>query len=338
MKIIWIVLVMGLTMTSCAEAQESHYASTRIIVGAGPEDMVIDSSGDESRLLISCSARREGEPTFGEIVSYTPSTGIVDTLVRSGTPDSLFFQPHGIYLNTQSDPHMLYAISHEHEEGFHPIYIWEVRGDTLIFRELVSSPLLHSPNALCMGVNGELYIVNDSGKRGSLAEKILKLNRANIVCMTRNPEGNWQGTIAAEKLGYPAGINRIGNRLFAGDAIHHQLHVYEIGEGGLIPQEPIKGLRGNDNIRIKDEKLYLTGHVKPFKFIKHVKSSENKSPVEAWRVNPVTGESETLFYTDGSLISAGSTAVVIGNSLYISQVFDPFILCVKLPDPEDHTQ
>ena len=39
----------------------------------------------------------------------------------------------------------------------------------------MSSKLVHSPNALTLGKKGDIYVVNDSGKRGSMMEKILKL-------------------------------------------------------------------------------------------------------------------------------------------------------------------
>ncbi|MCF8346702.1 MAG: hypothetical protein K9G38_05780, partial [Bacteroidales bacterium] len=154
--------------------------------------------------------------------------------------------------------------------------------------------------------------------------------RANIVQLTRDAKGKWQGSIVEDKLGYPAGINRIDNKLYVGDAVYHRLHVYRISSGQLIPLEPIKGLRGNDNIRVIEKKLYLTGHVNPFRFIRHVKSSSKNSPVEVWEVDPATREITSLFYTDGSLISAGSTAVVLNGKLYISQIFDPFMLNVDL--------
>lgn len=292
--------------------------------------MVIDRSADHPRLLISCCERRDENPPFGEIVAYTPATGAIDTLTRTGMPDSLFFQPHGIFLDSDHAPPLLYAISHEHDKGFHPVYVWEVGDSTLVFRELIRSELLHSPNALTIGTNGELYVVNDAGKRGSMIEKALKLNRANIVRLEKNADGKWKSTVAAEKLGYPAGINRIGDTLFAGDAINHRLHLYHITGEGLVPLEPVKKLRGNDNIRVIDDMIYLTGHVKPLKFIGHAKSGDKLSPVAAWEVDPVTGNITTLFTTDGSLISAGSTAVMLNGDLYICQVFEPFILRVEM--------
>jgi hypothetical protein len=47
-------------------------------------------------------------------------------------------------------------------------------------------------------------------------------------------------------------------------------------------------------------------------------------------VDPTSGKLTTLYFTDGTQISAGSTALIWEEYLYISQVFDPFILKVHL--------
>ncbi len=320
-------LAFALLLSSCTSSSKKFLVTeNKIIVGSGPEDMVIDRSTGTARLLISCADRREGESPFGEIVSYEPVSGITDTLVRVGEPTHLSFHPHGIFLDSTACPQLLYAISHEQDDKYHPVYVYEVGKDTLLFKEVISSELVYSPNALTLGPNGEIYIVNDSGKRGSMAEKALKLNRANIVRLEKDAEETWQAEIVAEELGYPAGINRIGSTLYVGDAVNNKLHLFTIKNKDLLPEDPIEGLTGNDNIRVVDGMLYIAGHVKPFKFISHAISSANKSPVEVWRVNPETREITTLYYTEGSAISAGSSAVMLNGKLYICQVFDPFIL------------
>jgi hypothetical protein len=316
----------SIILQACAQPS-TDVPTRRIEVGFGPEDMVLQHRPDHARILISCAARRESQPAFGEIMYYVPSEDRVGTLVRTGIADSLYFQPHGIYLDQTASPEKLYVISHEHDAGFHPVYVFDLVGDTLSFVDLIASPLLHSPNALAVGTDGSVYIVNDSGKRGSLAEKMFKLNRANIVRMEKEEQGEWIGSVVAEKLGYPAGINRMNDVLYAGDAINHEVHRFHIdGDGTLEPMEPIEGLRGNDNIRVINGAIYLTGHVKPFKFIGHVNNPDKKSPVTVWKIDPATDKVTTLFEDDGSRISAGSTALVIDNMLYISQVFEPYLL------------
>ncbi len=329
-KITLSLLLISILLSSCTSSSKKFLCTeTRITVGSGPEDMLIDRSTGEARLLISCADRRDREASFGEIVAYYPNSNKVDTLMRTGVPDSLYFHPHGIFLDSTVSPQLLYAISHEHNKKFHPIYVYEVGKDTLFFKEIISSELVYSPNALTLGPNGEILIVNDSGKRGSIMEKALKLNRANVVRLEQSSEGKWEAKIVASDLGYPAGINRIGNTLYVGDAIHHKFHIYTISGDELIEEEPLKGLKGNDNIRIIDGMIYVPGHIKPFKFISHAKSSLNLSPVEVWKVNPETREITSIYYTEGREISAGSTALMLDEKLYICQVFDPYILKVE---------
>jgi len=319
--------IIALTIQSCNNIPSlSEAPVTKIEVGPGPEDMVLDTLSGEHRLIISCSARRDPHKPYGEMVAMNLGTGALKEMIRYDEPSDLRFHPHGIYL----DGDKLYVISHEAEPDNHPILIYRMHGDSLEFKELIRTPLQISPNALVTGPEGEIYFVNDSGKRGSLAEKALKLRRASVVRIEKDSIGNWKSEYVALKLGYPAGINRMGSRLYVGDAILSRVHVYNISREGLAPIREIKNLKGNDNIRIQNNHLITPGHVKPIKFIKHAKDPEKLSPVEVYLINPKTGQHKSLYYTDGSQISAGSTALIYQNHLYICQVFDPFILKVEL--------
>ncbi len=303
-----------------------EHGPVRISVGPGPEDMVLDTLHGNPRLIISCAARREQDKPYGEIISYDLLNGSQTHLERYREPDTLHFRPHGIYL----DDDILYVISHEKEPGTHPVLVYRLHGDSLEFKELIHTSRQNSPNALVTGPEGEIYLVNDSGKRGSMWEKALKLRRASLVKLWKGSDGCWNSEYLATNLGYPAGINRIGERLYVGDAIQHRIHVFQISGGGAEEISSIRGIRGNDNIRLYQGKLLVPGHIKPFRFIGHARDPEKLSPVEVFLIDPLNGEHTTLFYTDGSDISAGSTALVYGPYLYICQVFDPFILKVEL--------
>jgi hypothetical protein len=161
-------------------------------------------------------------------------------------------------------------------------------------------------------------------------EKALKLKRASVMKLTKRSDGIWRSEMVAHRLGYPAGINRIGDQLYVGDAVLHKIHVYQISRQGLSPVGEISKLRGNDNIRIHEGRLLCPGHVKPLKFIAHAKKPEKKSPVDVYLADPATGEISILYSGDGSSISGGSTAIIYGDHLYICQVFDPFILKAEL--------
>ena len=43
-------------------------------------------------------------------------------------------------------------------------------------------------------------------------------------------------------------------------------------------------------------------------------------------INKKTGAAKLIFSDDGSMISGSSTALVVGKDLYLSQVFEGFIL------------
>ena len=321
-----LVIMMSLFHCNSEINVSSEVAVEKIPVGPGPEDMVLDSAGGVHRLIISCSARRDSHKPYGEILSYDLDNGSQAELIRYNEPDQVLFHPHGIYL----DRDMLYVISHEKEPDYHPILVYRLHGDSLEFKELIHTADQHSPNALVTGPGGDLYFVNDSGKRGSLAEKIFKLKRASLVRLARAPQGEWNSTVVASHLGYPAGINRIGNSLYVGDAILNQIHVFQISGEELIPEKSVDNLTGVDNIRIYEGELLAPGHVKPFRFIKHTRDPGNRSPVDVFLANPVTGKTSIIYSTDGSAISAGSTAIIFENHLYICQIFDPFILRVPL--------
>jgi hypothetical protein len=325
----WLFFAVVTGFTGCGPLPENTLLpAERIEVGPGPEDMVLDTLNGMPRLLISCTARRESFPPYGEIESLDLGTLQRRVMARCSEPEGIVFRPHGIYL----DGRMLCVISHEKEPDIHSILIYRVEGDSLEFTERIDSPLQHSPNALVTGPNGEIYFVNDSGKRGSLAEKIFRLRRANVVRIKKGNDGHCESQIVASGLGYPAGINRIGDRLYVGDALLHRIHVFNISAVGLVPDSPIRKLRGNDNIRIYHGKILTPGHVKPFRFIRHAGNPEKKSPVEVFLADPGTGEITLLFRSDGSLISAGSTVVIFNGTLYIGQVFEPFILKVTLAE------
>lgn len=323
-----ISLTIPLSIILCCLTQQvsGQTIVDRIPLKPGPEDMVLDTLHGDPGLIISCCGRREADKPYGEMVWYNLNSGQQLVMERHNEPEEILFRPHGIYL----DRDLLYVISHEKEPNYHPVLVYRVNGSHLDFMELINTSHQHSPNALVTGAGREIYLVNDSGKRGSMIEKALKLKRASVEKLTKKSDGKWYAEMVADNLGYPAGINRIGDQLYVGDAVLHKIHVYQISREGLSPVGEISKMKGNDNIRIYKGQLLTPGHVKPFKFIKHAKNPDKKSPVEVFLADPATGEHSTLYATDGSTISGGSTAIIYGKYLYICQVFDPYILKVEL--------
>jgi len=324
------LIFLPLLFVFCCLAQlvSAQTVVERIPLKPGPEDMVLDTLHGDPVLLISCCGRREADKPYGEVLRYNLKSGAQELMERLNEPENILFQPHGIYL----DGNLLYVISHEKEPDYHPVLVYRVNANKLEFVELIQTSHQHSPNALVTGPGREIYLVNDSGKRGSMMEKVLRLKRASVEKLTKKSDGKWHAEMVADGLGYPAGINRIGDQLYVGDAVLNKIHVYQISREGLSPVAEFSKLKGNDNIRIYKGQLLTPGHVNFMKFLRHARKPDKKSPVDIYLVDPATGEFSTIYSTDGSTISAGSTAIIFENHLYICQIFDSYIVKVEL-DP-----
>ncbi|MFZ5942249.1 MAG: hypothetical protein ACOYXB_16910 [Bacteroidota bacterium] len=319
---------------ACSRPEPTTAQAELILTAYGPEDMVTDLGTGKPTLLISCSARRDSYPEYGEILRYFPDEGRQQVMVRSGEPANIRFRPHGIYLDTLTVPERLLVISHENEEsGFHPVLIYTVTADTLFFSEMIDSPLLNSPNSLVTGPSGEIFVINDSGKRGSTLEKILGSKRAGIVRFEKPDGYGYSGELVASRLSMPAGINRIADTLYVSDARANELLTFTITPGGLDDKKVLARITGPDNIRPFGKNLLIACHTRPFAFIRHVRSASNLSPVEIISLDPQTGNYKVLFSDDGSTVSAGSVAVALEPFLYIGQVFENRIVKLSLRQP-----
>jgi len=325
-----ILLFPVLILILCLRPETAAAQVEKIITGAGPEDIVTDPAGAEPTLLISCCSRRDSDQEFREIVRYHPSSDSVQVLVRIDEPANITFHPHGIFLDTVFKPERLLVISHENiETVFHPVLIYEVKGDTLFFKEMIDSPLLVSPNCLVTGPGGEIYVVNDAGKHGSLAEMILNMKRGSIVRFERTGEWAFSGERVTSRLGMPAGVNRSGSKLFVADARLNRVFTFDISKDGLSNRQELIKVTGPDNIRFSGDKLLVACHSKPLAFVRHAKSAKNLSPCQIISLDSETGASDILYTNDGSEISAGSVGIELGPYFYIGQVFGDYIL--KMP-------
>ena len=65
--------------------------------------------------------------------------------------------------------------------------------------------------------------------------------------------------------------------------------------------------------------------------MKHYKDAKNKAPSVVYKVNIETGESKAIYTNDGSAICGAATALMYNGNMYLSQVFEPFVLKVVMP-------
>jgi hypothetical protein len=305
---------------------ETHNDASLRATGYGPEDLVMDSLNNPPRVLISCAGRRAEYPDYGEIQAYYPESGKLETLKRVHEPAGLVFRPHGISLLTLGPNRYLFVISHDEEARYHPVLRYRVSNDTLFFEKVFHSSLLVSPNALQAYPDGSILVCNDAAKRGSMAEKIFRLKRGNIVRF--DGFGNW--SVVAAKLGMPAGLAGSGEDLYVCGSLENRLYRFTYKNGELTGKRTLNKIKGGDNIRIYEGFLLTTSHAKPLKFISHVGNREKPSPSLVLKIDTTTGSSTVLYSDNGRIISAASAALIWNRQLIVGQIFEPAILINQL--------
>lgn len=319
---------------SCASIpKNTHNTSERIAVGPGPEDLLLDTiSCKHARLLVSCTDRRsEDAAPKGNIyaIDLDKDSLISYPLTRTNEPDTLVFHPHGFDLVRQGGKVYLFVVSHDNKRDKHYVYKYEVRENSLQFVAAYQDILMNSPNTVVALKNGGFYTSIDQGKRGNRLALFLRAKTGSIVFC--DEQGGWARV--ADKLAYPNGLY-IGDKeryLYASTTRQHLLFKYSIKlDGNLINREKVTKLVGGDNIRLgQNKELLIPAHPRVFKFVGHSKDSTNTSPSIVYSVNINEGLKEVAYANDGSQISAASTAVSYKDYLYVSQVYQPYVLRIN---------
>lgn len=302
----------------------------KISTGPGPEDMVLDTGDGRNRLIVSCAERRKNRPLHDEIWSFNLETEQTKILPRVNHPDSISFHPHGIDLVYDKNEVWLFVVNHEEKKKRHSILRYLVKENELLFDTIFwNSKYLKSPNDVYAESSEKFWVSNDASSRKSNLELFLKIKGGNIVHYNGN-----SFIKSIPRLAYPNGVIRSGNQLIVSTTRQNKIFSYTLDEWGkAIPgtQKTIAVAKGWDNFsRVNDSLLLCTAHIQPIKFLKHYRKSNRLSPIAVFVINLYKKNAEILFYTDGSIISAGSTALFYGGYLYVCQVFDPYIAKISL--------
>ena len=297
-----------------------------ISISAGTEDFALDTSQSNQRLLISCSERRD-RTKEGFIYTMDLETDMVARMPIRGMPGG--FRPHGICVVRIAQHAYLYVISHHLiPEGIeHRIYKMRIGRDSLIVEGLpYTSPLFGAINDLYVHETGEIFVTNPykntsawSMLRASTGSKI-----GNVLYYGR--DNKWK--VLVEKLSYPNGVIVLDDYLWIAEGGKSRIIRYSMDSDKITRVEQVDSeIQLGDNFSLgSDGKLYITAHPGKLAFMQHAKNPEKPSPTEIYSIDPVTLNTQLLYRDDGKVFSAASTACKIGNVLYASQVFDPYIL------------
>lgn len=324
------LLTAFLLILSCAALPISPAQKCeRVPVGPGPEDFVLDLSVPGGRILVSSHERRTWER--GEIYAVDPGNSPARILKREGEPADLFFSPHGMDLRRIKGRNLLFVISHgaHVQEGKQQVLVYELTKDILRFSNIIESPLFTSPNDLAVDESGGFYVSNDAHSRGSFLEMALALKRASVVYCP--PEaGNTDCLVAAQGLAMANSAAVRGNSVFISTTRSNEILRFDRRADGRL-ENPLQLFQGPmlDNLFFHEdnpEELLVASHPSGMAFLRHAKDANKPSPSVVYAVHTQTGASRVLYANDGKEISAASGAFLLNKVLYISQVFEPFLL------------
>ena len=343
---LWLAIFLYFQLSPCGIAPWScgDYATTqdvqtyKISVGAGPEDMAFDTSSGAARIIVSCSDRRDEDAATGSFYQINPTDHSTSRLRIK--PSNLAIFPHGIDVETIEGIPYLYAISH-HGKGIeteHKIFRFIIKQDTLIQDEsyVLEDSLMTGPNDIDVLSDGSFYVSNPmpSNQPTESTKAILGIKNGNVLHFDGN--GNWN--IAVKEMCYPNGVyvDQEGSHLFVANGGCQAVERFKVLNGKVVEDEKLSTVESDVDIPIGDNLLldnhgvlWTAAHPCPLKFLKHVKRSEDKSPIQIFNIDPKTMAPKLIFQNNGELISAASTVLRIENQLFVSQVFDPFVLVVE---------
>ncbi len=298
---------------SCSQGVYNCKSTQCLVIpcGPGPEDFALDTLSQPHRFIISSVDRRQG--TSGEILSMDVNTHEYTSLPRINEPDTLLFNPHGmdLYDNANGES-FLYVISHDKSGEL--VHKYQLQGDTLFFLELVSHPLFESLNGIAADRAGGFFVSNDNVLNGNV-----------LYC---DITGNC--TPVKSGLSFANGLLLMEDKLYVATTLGS--NVYEIDLNDGYRSQKVTQIKGGDNFSAWGNKLILAAHPDWFRFFIHVLRAEWRSPSEVYLINPASNEKTLIFRDSGNNISASATAIIYNGYLYVSQVFEPYLLRVKLDE------
>jgi hypothetical protein len=304
---------------------QTAYLQREITTKAGPEDIVLDTvSTNYPRLIISCDNRRTTEKS-GFIQAMDLKTEEVIVLERTNEPESLMFHPHGIDVVKLTDgTSKLYVVNHNETANEQSILIYKITQNQLVFEKQLIDKQLVSPNDVAGDASGKIYTGNEFHKRNAKGSALLGLKNGYFVQF----DGK-QFSKRETKFCYANGLAVYKDQLLTVGSRNRFLYKAPLDFKKDSKKQKITKLSGADNISVIGDKAYIACHVNLFKFIKHAKSAKNSSPTVVYEVDLLTNEKKLLYTNTNGTINGAATAILYKGKLYLSQVFEPYILIVS---------
>lgn len=328
MKNLIATFAFALLLTGCAhvpEIQTKVNSFHTFNVPTGPEDFVLDTlSSNTPRLLVSCGIKRKDDLSKGAFVYINLHTKKVSN-IPTILPENIALFPHGIDLLKMNDSLFLYAVNHEpklkgkKDFARNSVLKFLLQKDSLFFMKKYAAPCIVSPNAVCALADGNILVTNMN--TGSY------LSNGN-VCYC-NSDTCFR---VSKKIFYANGITRNKEFIYVASTLKNKVFRYTFSDNKLHENVTVEKVYGGDNLRIVNDTLYVAAHLNINKFLGHAKKASKHSPSAVYEIPLATMQPKLIFYHEGDLIDASSTAIKYNGKLYITGVFDPEVIEIKLTE------
>ena len=327
-RMAWVMVPASGALTTL-EPQLAEQCS-RVDVHPGTEDVTIDP--DTGIVYVSAYDRRDASGPDGGIFAFTFGD-MTPRKISTDAPDG--FRPHGISLWRGEDGmKRLFAISHP-TDGTHVVEIFDVTDAELTHVSTVSFEEMYSPNDVVAVGPEQFYATNDRRFAGGILaqlETYLGLPLTGVV--------HWDGSEGrdvADGLAYANGINASadGATIHAASFLGRNIAVYDrdAASGDLTLVKTLPVGTNPDNIEVAaDGSLYIGAHPKPFEFLAHAADPSKVAPAQVVRLDPQTGETETVLVALDGTLSGSSVGAVHDGRLVVGAVFDGHVLVCPLPN------
>ena len=328
-------LLLSLLFNCYASVKPNPIEGCKRIQGTpGPEDIAIDR---ETGILYVSSHERRGALVDGKLfqINLNSTTEPVPILIDTNYPKN--FRPHGISLMKKNGKSLLYVISHvDLESPVHTIEVFQMEKTKTTHIETILSQTLISPNDLHVLSDGRIFVSNDRGSGSEFRaymDVLFGIKRSQISYFDGK---TWKLFQDGVTLGNGILYKKVNGKeyLYRAATTPEKIYKYELIQTGTETSlKEVKVLSfdtGPDNLEEDEEgNIYFAAHKSMFRFLKHKDNADYPSPSQIFVIDKNDSTKE-IYANDGTEIPSSSTGLKYKDRLYISQVFNPFILSCPL--------
>jgi arylesterase / paraoxonase len=306
----------------------------------GPEDITLNRTRN---LLYVSSHNRRNADEEGKLFAIDLSQSDAELKpIPLNVQYPPHFKPHGMSWLEVGGKERLYVISHpllDGDDQMHTVEVFEGSGLNFTHLKTLRSPLLVSPNDLHAMPDGRIFVSNDNASATGWQRSWDTVFRRKTSRISYFDGKDWSyigrpvaagnGVLVKQESG-KAYLYR--SAFFENAVIKYEIVTSAQGSTDLQEVARMDVTHGPDNLELDEQgNMLVAVHPSVFRFLMHLASPKQYSPSQIVHINLANQQVSTLYHNDGSEISAASTAVVQGQRMIISQVFEDFLLVCPRP-------